>query len=113
MYGLPKEFDGLFLIGRIVEMVCFYQYQVSLNFGDKTIIAIGSAFSYNSTQVINVPVQQSNLMGLLGASVSKVQCEDNGTLCLQFNDGQTLKVYDTSKHYESYSIRHEGKEIIV
>jgi hypothetical protein len=113
MYGLPKNFDGSFLVGRTCELVCFSQNQVCLHFGDKITITIESAFSYKTIQVIDVPVHKSNLMELLGASVSGVQGDKDGTLSLFFDNGQTLKVYDTSKQFESYNIAYGDKVIIV
>jgi hypothetical protein len=113
MYGLPKDFDGSFLVGRTLEMVCFSQYQVYLHFDEKIIITVASAFSYKTDLVVDVPVQESNLMELVGSSVLAASGEVNGTLSLLFNTGQALKIYDTSKQYESYAIAHDGKEIIV
>lgn len=104
MYGLPKDFDGSFLVGRTLEMVCFSQNQVYLHFDDDIIITVERALSYNTAQVVDVPVQDSSLMGLVGSAVSVVQGGTDGTLSLPFDNGQTVKVYDTSKQYESYSI---------
>ena len=113
MYGLPKDFDGGFLEGRTLEMVCFNQNQVYLHFGAEITIAIESAFSYRNAQLVSLPVHESDLMGLLGASVSGVRGEENGTLVLLFDNGQALKVYDTSEQYESYTITHGSKVIVV
>ena len=113
MYGLPKDFDGSFLVGRTLEMVCFSQNQVYLHFDEDIIITIESAFSCNTEQVVDVPVQDSNLMRLVGSAVSVVQGDTNGTLSLLFDNGQTVKVYDTTKQYESYTISYGGKTIIV
>jgi hypothetical protein len=113
MYGLPKDFDGSFLVGRTLEMVCFNQNQVYLHFDSDITITIESAFSYKTEQVIDVPVQESNLMEMLGSTVSVAQGDANGTLSLLFNNGEALKVYDTTKQYESYTIAYGGKVIIV
>jgi hypothetical protein len=113
MYGLPKDFDGSFLVGRTLELVCFSQNQMSLHFSDDITITIESAFSYKIDQIVDVPVQQSNLMELLGSSVSVAQGDENGTLSLLFDNGATLKVFDTTKQYESYTISYGGKVIIV
>ena len=86
---------------------------MSLHFGDDIIITIESAFSYKTEQVVDVPAHESNLMELLGSVVSEVQGDANGTLSLLFSNGDTLRVYDTSKQYESYTISYGGKVIIV
>ncbi|MHC4525129.1 MAG: DUF6188 family protein [Planctomycetota bacterium] len=113
MYGLPKDFDGTFLVGRTLEMVCFAQYQVFLHFDPEITITIESSFSYQSDQMISVPVKKSDLMNLLGISVKEVQGDKNGTLSLTFTNGEILKIYDNSEQYESYRIAYKGTEIIV
>lgn len=113
MYGLPKNFDGSFLVGHTLEMVCFAQYQVNLHFDSKINIRIESSFSYKVEHPVKMPVQNSNLMELLGMTVTEVHGSEDGTLNLLFENGQLLKIYDTSKQFESYIITFEGKEIIV
>jgi hypothetical protein len=113
MYGLPKDFDGSFLVGRILEMVCFSQNQVYLHLEGKVAITIESAISCGDDQIVYVPVKRSNLMEFLGASVSAVRGDDRGTLSLFFDNGQTLKIFDTTKQYESYTITHGDKNIII
>lgn len=113
MFGLPADFDGSFLVGLTLEMICFTENQVNLHFGADTMIRIESAYSYNGNEPVDVPVCQSNLMELLGSSVLVTHGDASGTLSLTFNQGRTLKVYDTTEQYESYIITHGGKEIIV
>ncbi|QOJ00933.1 MAG: hypothetical protein HRU70_10670 [Phycisphaeraceae bacterium] len=113
MYGLPKDFDGSFLVGRSLEMVCFNQNQVYLHFDADITICIESAYSYKTEQVIDVPARESNLMDLLGSAISAAQGDANGTLSLRFNNGDALKVYDTTKQYESYRIKYGDNTIIV
>jgi hypothetical protein len=115
MYGLPRDFDASFLVGREVEVVCFAQYNVYLHFDGKISITIESAFSYKTDQVVDVqvPLKESNLTELPGASVVAARGDEDGTLTLVFNNGQTLKVYEDDKHYECYHIAHGEKEIHV
>jgi hypothetical protein len=113
MYGLPKDFDGSFLVGRVLEMVCFAQHQVYLHLEQKITITIESAFSYKNDLAVDVPVSESNLMELLGSSVLTATGDENGTLSLLFSNRQTLKIYDTSKRYESYTIAYDGGEIVI
>jgi len=46
MYGLPKNFDGSFLIGRSLELLCFSANQVNLHFGLDVSISVTSALCY-------------------------------------------------------------------
>ncbi len=113
MFGLPADFDGSFFVGRTLELVCFSENQVNLHFSVNTMIRIESAYSYNGEEPVDVPVRQSNLMELLGSSVLAATGDQSGTLSLAFDHGQTLKVYDTTRQYESYIISYEGKDIVV
>ena len=113
MYGLPLNFDGSFLLGRTLEAVCFSEYQIILYFDEELLITIESSFSLHNDEVVSVPVQNSNLMKLVGISVSEILSEKNGTLHLTFCSGDRLKLYDTSTQYESYRITYKGKDIIV
>ena len=113
MYGLPKDFNGDFFIGQILEMVCFNENQVYLHFGCEITVTIESAFSYQNDKIVSIPVRESDLMKMLGLSVSKAEGEKDGTLSLTFSNGETLKIYDISKQYESYSITYKGNRIIV
>ena len=113
MYGLPKDFDGSFLVGRTLETVCFAQFQVYLHFDANITIGIESAYSYRTDQVVDVPVQESNLMQLLGSTVSAARGDETGTLSLLFSNGDRLQVFDTTKQYESYTISYGDQVIVV
>ena len=120
MYGLPKGFNGSFLVDGVFEMVCFSQNQVCLHFSNEVMVTIEGSFSFSCPQsedverVMDVPVHQSALMTLLGASVSEVQGSEDGTLQLFLDNGYVLKCYDSlAPQYESYRIRCGDKVIIV
>lgn len=119
MYGLPENFDGSFLIGRTLEMICFNANQIYLHFDGQVTITIEGSFSHqraqsgSDTQVLSVPVSESDLMQLLEHKITGVSGEKDGTLTLVFDDGQILKCYDQLPNYESYQIRHGEKVIIV
>ena len=117
MYGLPADFDGAFLVGRTLEQVCFGLYQVALQFDQQVSITIEGRFSHqrpseSSERVVAFPLEQSDLMQLLGQSISKVNATPDGTLALVFDKGHTLYCYETPE-YESYQINSGGKIIIV
>ena len=119
MYGLPLDFDAKFLVGRNLEQICFNQNQIALHFDDDLSIIVESALSHESSQslsdarVVEVPVSDSDLMQLLGFSVSDASGDKDGTLTLVFDNGHTLKCYDTSHEYESYKIAYRGHSRIV
>ena len=113
MYGLPKDFDGDFLVGRILEMICFNANQVYLHFDSKTHIQIESSLSYGDAQRVDVPVRQPTFLDLLECSVVSARGDEEGTLTLSFSNGRVLRIYEETKQYECYTIRYGGTEIIV
>jgi hypothetical protein len=119
MYGLPENFDGSFLIGKTLEMVCFNVSQLYLHFSNHIIITIESSFSYRDAdsqslaRPINVPVKESNLMQLLGHLISKASGDQDGTLTLVFDNGEVFKCFDSSKNFESYQIKYGDQLIVV
>lgn len=119
MYGLPRNFDGQFFIGRVLEQICFTQNQVALHFDGLVALTIESAFSYRETPssaeelVEELPPRQSTLMRLLGESVSGVDGSQDGTLSLRFTNRHELRCFDTASNYESYRIRYGENEIVV
>jgi hypothetical protein len=119
MYGLPTNFDGKFLVGLTLEQICFNQNQVALHFDNDVSIVVESAFSHEGyqsaspAQPLDVPVASSDLMQLLGCSISNASGDKAGTLTLVFDNGHALKCFDTAREYESYRIEHGGKVVIV
>jgi len=119
MYGLPSDFDAKFLVGRTLEQICFNQNQIALHFDDDLSIVVESAFSHGGSltpsdaRIVEVPVKHSNLMQLLGLSVSEASGDEDGSLTLVFDNGHTFRCFDTSREYESYKIQHRATEIIV
>jgi len=120
MFKFPDEFDGSFLLGKTLEMVCFNTSQVYLHFDERVRIMIESAFSYHrrensdETEIINkVPVKKSNLMQLLGQKVSGVQTDNDATMTLKFENGDIVKCYATFPNYECYHIWNGTTEVII
>jgi hypothetical protein len=117
MYKLPVGFDGNFLVGKRLEMVCFSAHQVFLHFGSEILITIESDFSLRPMSEpgvgrVKLPVVQSDLMKLLEHAVAQAMGDSSGTLTIEFDDGHLLACFDTSEQYESYSIKN-GEQVII
>lgn len=118
MYGLPENFDASFFVGRTLEMICFNANQIYLHFDDEITITIEGSFSHQharssvNPRVVSVPAEQSDLMRLLEHKVVSVSADPDGTLTLDFDDGQIFTCYDQTPSYESYQIKH-GDEVII
>jgi hypothetical protein len=119
MHRLPKDFDASVMAGRTLEQVCFNSNQIALHFDDGLSIVIESAYSHvtdptiGGHHILAIPVSTSDLMQLLQCRVSRASGDDQGTLTLLFENDQTLKIYDTSNEYESYTINSRGQITIV
>jgi hypothetical protein len=118
MYRLPTDFDGKFLIGRRLEQICFNENQISLQFDADVAITIENGYAYQdipspvSTAANSIPAMQSNLMQLVGHTISRVEGTNDGTLWLVFENGHQLRCFDNPR-YESYQIRNGALVIIV
>jgi len=120
MYGLPKDFDGRFLISRTVLEVGFAVSHVAIYFDGDNYIASEGCFSFypaGSEQEkplynIEARITESDLTRLLGCHVTAVSWQEDGTLSMKFNNGYVLECYD-DPHYESYFIKHGEKTISV
>ena len=118
MYGLPPGFDASRFVGRTVEQVSFSENTVHLAFDEDVGITISSSFSHStgrgvfrSARVMSVPVSDSRLMQLAGASVESAESTDEGTLTLRFTNGHVFECYDDSPMYESYHLTFGDEEI--
>jgi hypothetical protein len=112
MYGLQATQDLGFLKDRELMQVCFGQFQTVLKF-DK------------STEVIlecEVQIQGSNkkfapdcveLLGLLGQRISRVCISGEPTLCITFDSGIDLAIFDSNIQSESFQIRNEEFYVVV
>lgn len=121
MHHLPKNFDGAFLVGRRLQMVCFAAFQVYLHFDEEIVVTVEYAYSYRSanSQVDNegmitrLPISQSNLMQLLEKAISKVERTDGDSLNMLFENGDTLTLCNGPENFESYQIKHGDQSIII
>jgi hypothetical protein len=121
MYGLPKDFDGSFFIGREVGHVSFTANTVFVSFDNAEVsITILSSFEHRTSAqgggpeiVETVPVAESKLMQLIGHSVEAVEATTEGTLTLRFEHGHILRCFDDTTNYECYWVTHGADQIIV
>jgi hypothetical protein len=119
MNGLPENFDGSSWIGRQLELICFAQYQVTFHFEARLMITVFQQFSFQRPGDLEMPepvstqIAESNLMELLGQTVTAAKCEGEGTLAISFSDGYVLRCYDPPIPYEAYHILDDGNLTVV
>ena len=52
-------------------------------------------------------------MRAVGSTIRCVACEDDGTLQIQFSNGDSLIVYANDPSYEAYTLLIDSKEVVV
>ena len=118
MYGLPKDFEGTFLIERNLEQICLTGNTMSFHFDGDISITLENEYTCTaSTDSSNpapshVPAFQPELVGLLEQTIKAATGSADGTLSLTFANGYRLALYDLAG-YEAYHIRYGNRVITV
>jgi len=98
MYGLPHDFDATALVGRTLDVICFTANQVTFDFDGDFHITVDGAFTHGeessepSHLMRQVPVEESGLMRMAGASITDASAIDGGTLRLLFSRSTARRV---------------------
>jgi hypothetical protein len=130
MYGLKPDVDLSFFIGRELTQLSVAPYNVQFHFDGPmpsslsdvqslVSLTVQSLVEHSSKGIVkewdgdeNVPLSAASLLGLVGLSVVSVQGDPDGTLTLEFSNGDFVRVFDT-EGYEAYQICNEGVSIYV
>jgi Family of unknown function (DUF6188) len=120
LYGLSKDIDLSFLVGRQVEQVAISAYQVQFRFDEDVTISVESHFRYFDGQqewIWKPEPGAAHAAGrtasLLTATIERFEVQENSALFLVFSNGHRLSIFDSSKEYQSYDITRPGQTIIV
>ena len=113
MYGLDKNEDLTFLLNRSLEQVCIGQYDAQMNFHEWANISFMGTVTIDGHFFESPREAGPLLLKSLGSSIQNVINPGDGDLTLIFSSGQTVILHDDDKHYESYNISAEGRNIIV
>ena len=113
MYGLPKDLDLSFFIGKTLNSVAFAVNVIHLNFDDGVSINLESSFQHlHELDVANRQlgtiqsvylIQLSSLMQLAGKAVVAAAGKEDGKLKLTFDNGHVLYCRDDTEGYECYN----------
>jgi hypothetical protein len=120
MYGLPSDTDVSFIARQRLIQACFGQNDLILKFDENgyvSILVMSAIGCIPSTgvcrRVADFREAANFVLGLLGVLVSSVQVIAEGTLSITFESGERLEIYDDRRQFESYTIEHSGKTIVV
>lgn len=119
MYGLPRDIDLSFFCEKELIQVSVGLYDVQLHFHDSVSLSVQSRIEHTSKGILTFweqeetpPISASSLLTLLSSHVVSAHGIPDGTLILQFSNGDIVKVFD-SEGYEAYQINNKGQHIIV
>ncbi len=118
MYGLPRDVDLAFFIGKTLLQVCIGAHDLILNFDGDVSVTVTSAVACRGS---NASIEKYSdfreaayaVAALLNHSVISAEGDDAGTLAITFDGGEVLFIYDDSREYESYTITSDGGLIVV
>ena len=118
MYGIGKDLDFSFLRNLEVIQVRIGVYQVQFAFTEDVCLSVEGNFRYSSRgEVIDwLPGSTkaaSAVVNLLESTVTDVGVPNEETLELSFSNGDSLRVFDNSKEFESFTLTRPGVTIVV
>ena len=120
MYGLPEKTDLGFIVGQSLIQACFGTNDLILRFDgtEGVTITISSSISCTShekvgTRTENFGAEAAFILGLLDVPIDMVNVLNQGTLELISKSGSRFYIYDDSPQFESYTIKHQGKLLVI
>lgn len=124
MYGLSKDIDLSFLVGKELQSVCVAFCTVQLHFDGNTGIGVEGRFAHQvgtKTFEWNSDIPHTKKMtsaaasvfGLLATSIVSVKVKRDGTLRLSFSNKNELTLYDETPMYQAYRIWNNDNPMIV
>lgn len=120
MYGLKKEIDLGFLVGRELIQVGIGLYQIQFHFDEDVTVSVEAEFRYFDGQHEWSWRQEpsshqiaTRTVAMLGANITNLESNENGTLALIFSNGHRLTILDPFKEYEAYAITRPGQPDII
>jgi hypothetical protein len=103
----------------VLDAVVHARYVVCLDFDGGNKLTVKAPFRYAerenllSSKIYDFPLSESKLVRALGHAVTDLECEADGTLELQFSNGDALIVYGNNPRYEAYILLIDGNEYVV
>jgi hypothetical protein len=119
MYPPPGKSILDNLKAGVLDAIFHGKYVIGLDFDGGNKLTVKGPFRYAereklfSSKIYDFPLIESKLVRALGHTVTDVECEDDGTLELQFSNSDVLIVYGNNPQYEAYALVIDGKEYFV
>jgi hypothetical protein len=112
MYGLSKDLDLSFFVGKTLSSITFASNIIHFYFDKGVSISLESSYQHQQKCDVDchrigtvqsvIKCQNSSLMQLLEHSVVSAVAGDEGTLSLTFDNGDVLGFIENPGPYECY-----------
>ena len=118
MYGLPKDSDLSFLLGKELIQICLGLHERMLHFYEDITITLECEVKVSNLKddggeaCASCP-GDAELLKILGSRITGVTNKGGGELALTFSNGSILMMFDSNSDYESYQISGPTGTIIV
>jgi hypothetical protein len=104
------------LKGAEVELLSHGKFMFGLSFVDRSQFNVYGRFKFApgadivASALRDFPLLESELVRLLGASITDVHCDKDGTITLKFTNDDVLVVDASYPGYDSYIVAVNGRE---
>jgi hypothetical protein len=112
MYGVPEGLDLTFLHRADVILVCIGLYQVQFIFNPEANISVQGEWALYAADGSELDrsrpsprIKAFQLHRLLGQRVGETSVSSPSWITLRFESGDLLRISDSSKEHESFSIQ--------
>ena len=118
MNGIPKDLKTDNFLGKELSQICVSQYHVDFVFSDELRIKTEVPFLLYSSDAASrilqgVPIVEGSVFLLIGKQIAAVQILDKHHLRIEFEGDGALVFIDSSRSFESFSIRIDQDEVFV
>ena len=119
MYPPPSREIISQLAHSALVLVSHGQYVFHLTFENGNRLSVSAPFRYGARRdlanlpICDFPLSKSRIVCSLGCSVCGIQCNDDGTLEIEFDNSDVLIVYANDPAYEAYTLLVNGQEYVV
>ena len=116
--------DWSFLIGKRLDQLCIGSFDVQLRFSDGISISIQAddrpvrpMWQKSGFETIpcsqRVPEMAASLASLVGQNTVNAVSENAASFALYFDNGEVLRIFDSSDSFESFTIEGGPRGVIV
>lgn len=114
VYGLPKNVDWNFLVGAILEQICFGKHNIQFHFDREISISVMSSLRLDGAEspTIDFGELATTLCALLGEEITAAIPSNERAVSIRIGN-RVLELIDDSDQFESFVITAGSKEYVV